>query len=100
MVIFNGGGGNGEKLPDSGGREAFVGGLGRRGDICVSGSAVVGREAQLQRRPRQRSGATHSYSLLCPSRPGGRHTLSVAEAEAKRKDGVNSEEVKWIEDKG
>ena len=64
VVIVDGGGGNGdgnvEKSPNSGGREAFVGGVGMRDNICISGSAVVNREDQCWRGPCQRSGATWS----------------------------------------
>ena len=93
MVIIDGGGGNGNELPKSRGREAFVGGDGRRDGRSISVSAVINREAHLRKGPRQRLGVTCSYFLLCLPGPGGR-TLSVAEAETKRGVGPNSEEVK------
>ena len=91
MVIINGDGGNGNESPNLGGREAFVEGGGRRNGRCVSGSAVVGREAPLRQGTRQGLGETRYYSFLCPPGLGGRRTLSVAEA--KREVGANFEEV-------
>ena len=76
------------------GRDFFVGGGVRRNNICVSGSAMVGVEAQRWRGPCHNSGAAHYYYLLFLYRPGRRHTLEVAYADAKSRVGTNIEEVK------
>ena len=71
----------------------FVRDGGRRDVRCVSGSDVVGGEAQWRRGPLPKSGATRSYYLLCLPRTGKQRTLSVAEAEVKMEVGANIEEV-------
>ena len=90
VIIYCGGG---NKLKKSGGREVFVGGRGRRNDICISVSAVVGEENWRRRGIRKRSTTTWYYYFLCPSGSwGGWHNPEVSEA--KREVGTTSEEVK------
>ena len=48
VIIYGGGDGYGKELLKLGGREAFIGVGNRRKDICISKSAVVGREDQWQ----------------------------------------------------
>ena len=90
LAVVIGGGGD-DKSQMSEGTEVFIGGGGRRNGRCFYGSAVVGRENLWQQEPRQQSGKTLSYSLLCLSGPGVGHTLT--ETEANRKVGSNFEEV-------
>ena len=91
IVKSGGGDGDGDKLKKSGMREAFVGCSNRRNGRCVSGSAVVSREAQWRKWPRHQSEATRSYSFLFPPGTGVRHTMKVAEAKANMEFGENSE---------
>ena len=93
-VTIDGGNGNGNESLQSGGREAFgyrkkqrqmhLGKCGdwRRGSMVARALTVVRGDVVLL--------------LLCPTGPGRRRTLSVAEleAEANREVGANSEEVK------
>ena len=91
IVESGGGDGEGEKLKKSGIREAFVGCSNRRNARCVSGSAVVSREAQCRKWPRHQSEATRPYSFLFLPGPGVRHTMKVDEAKANMEFGENSE---------
>ena len=93
MVIIDGGSGDRDESPNSGGREASVRGGGMCNDRCVSGSTVVDREARWRRSPWQNLVETWYYSFLLPLRPGGRRTLLVAKAESKNEVGADSKEV-------
>ena len=86
-------------FPKSGVRKALIRGGGRRNNICVSISLVVGGETCRRQGICKRLRATRYYSLLCLSGTGRRCTLVVAEPEAIREFGANSEEVKLREEK-
>ena len=70
IIERDGDGGNGDDSPKSRVREAFLGGRGRRSNICISGSAVVRGEDQWWGGPIPRSGSTLYYYLLFLPGPG------------------------------